>query len=121
MLFSYPQARAVALRVINRYGGDGQIVLKGVTGGYDDAGDVVADTADQTFFGTITPLIDYSNNELDGESIIMGDAWVLWQGVDNIAIDMQIELNFQTFRIVDVMNFSSINNVNVFVRLQLRK
>lgn len=122
MAVDYNKKRAMAQRIINRYGGPGQIILKGVTGGTSVGGDTIPDTPDTLIDGIITPLIQYKTHEIDGTSILNGDSWVLWQTTSSteIEIDMQITLNSKTFMVKSVQPFSSIDDINVFIKIQLR-
>lgn len=121
MTFDYAQARALALRVITKYGGPGSVVRKGISGGFDDNGVVAADTPDFTIDGTITPLIQYKTNEIDNSSILQGDAWVFFDSTTEPEVGMHVTLNSRTFRIVKVFPLSSVDDVNIFRKLQLRK
>lgn len=121
MTYDFNQARATAKRVISKFGNPGQVVLKGAKGGFDANGDVTADVADQSFDGIITPLVQFKLNEIDGKSIISGDSWVLWQGDDALAVDMQITINSTTFRIKGMQDLSSTDGINIYIKLQLRK
>ncbi|GAG97019.1 unnamed protein product [marine sediment metagenome] len=121
MTYNYTTARATARRSILKYGSTGEVVQKGQTGGYDDNGGVVADTADVTITGVITPLVLFADEETNGTSIIKGDSWVYWQSDTAVAVDMQVTLNSETFKIKAVTAVQSIANVIIYERLQLRK
>lgn len=123
MSFDYEDARETAKEIINDYGSASSIVKKGTTGGFDSGGNVQADSADIVINGIITPLISYKTNEIDDDSIITGDAWAFFytESVVAIAIDMQTTINGKTFSIKGIKSLSSIEDVNVYTKLQLRK
>ena len=121
MTYNYTTARATARRSILKYGSTGSVIQKGQSGGYDDEGDAIADTADVTITGIATSLVLFDNKEIDGESILTGDSWVYWQSDTAIAAGMQITLNSITFKIMAVTAVQSIANVIIYERLQLRK
>ena len=123
MSFDYNEYRETAAGMITDYGGAGQIVKKGTTGGKNVSGDVTADTPDLTIDGIVTPLVKYKTSEIDGDSILNGDSWVYWQtdSATEIEVNMQITLNSVTFSIKDINPFSSIDDINLYYKLQLRK
>ncbi len=124
MAFDFASARLTAVAIIANFGGDASIVSKGSSGGFSQDGSILADTADTEILGKTSPLMSYENNEVDGKSIIMGDSFIYFQSITNaekIEIDMQITLNNKTFKIKNVEDLSSIANVNVYYKLQLRK
>lgn len=124
MAFDFAQARITAAGIINNFGGSSSITSKGVSSGYGQDGNVLAGTPDSTISGSISPLMSYKNNEIDGQSIVAGDSFVYFQSDTNsekITVDMQVTLNSKTFRIKNVEDLSSITDINVFYKLQLRK
>lgn len=121
MAYNYVAARKTMLRVITKYGQPGFVILKGTKAGPDDAGDTVPATPDTLINGKITPLVQYKTNEIDGVSILQGDAWVYFHSDTVIDIDMQTTVNGKTFRIVGTFPLSSVDDINIFQRLQLRK
>ncbi len=122
MAVNYDRARATAQRVINRFGGPGQIISKGKSGGKSAFGDSQADTPDTIINGIITPLVQFKTSEVDGTSVLTGDSWVIWQTDDTtqIKVDMQITINSTEFSIKKVSPLSSIAGINILVRLNLR-
>ena len=121
MSYNFPAARAQAKRIITKFGKPGEVILKGVSGGFDDNGDVTPDTPDTIIKGTITPLIQFKTKEIDGESILKGDSWVYFDSDTEPQINMQITLNGKTLRIIQTFPLSSVDDVNIFRKLQLRK
>ena len=121
MAFNYSKVRDTAKRIITNFGGAGQVIKKGIpSGGFDDNGDSIAATADVTISGIITPLLRFKKSEIDGSAIQTDDTFVFFHSDTAPEIDMQITLNSKTFRIIDIVTLSSVDDINVFRRLQLR-
>lgn len=123
MSFDYEDARETAKELIEEYGNDSVLVKKGTTGGFDSGGNVAPDVPDVDIIGIITPLISYKNAEIDGETIIKGDAWAFFytESAIPIEIDMQVTINGKTFSIKGIGSLSSVDDINIYTRLQLRK
>lgn len=121
MPFDYQKARETALKIIAKYGAPGSVVKKGTTGGFDSKGDSKADVPDSTIYGTVTPLVQYKTSEIDGSKIQVGDAWVFFHSNTPPAIEMQTTINGKTFRIIDIVKLSSVDDINIYQKLQLRK
>ena len=122
MAYDYAAARKLALKVITKFGAPGSVVKKGVSGGgFDNNGDPIPDSPDVTILGTVTPLVRFKTSEIDGETILKGDSWVFFHSEVEPEVDMQTTINFETFRIVAIGDLSSVGDVNIFRRLQLRK
>lgn len=122
MTYNYPASRKQAARIILKFGAPGSVVKKGNPGGGSDVnGDPIAASPDEMFFGTVTPLVRFKTSEIDGTTILKGDSWVFFNSETSPEIDMQITLNFETFRIVDLEKLTSVDDINVFRRLTLRK
>ena len=119
--FDYTQARADALELIEFFGGKGQVILKGSAGGYDAKGNLTPDTDDIIYEGYITPLIGYKTAEIDGTAIQRGDNYVLFHSDDKPLISMTVTLGGEAFRIINVTTLSSITDITVITKLQLRK
>lgn len=122
MAYDYAAARKLALKVITKFGAPGSVVKKGVSGGgFDNSGDPIPDSPDVTILGTVTPLVRFKTKEINETTIKSGDSYVLFASDVAPEIDMQITINFDTFRIVDLIDLSSVDDENIFRRLQLRK
>lgn len=120
MSFNYDKARDRTLKQITKYGASGQVILKGSSGGFDNSGNATPDTPDTIINGIITPLVQYKTAEIDDKSIQVEDAWVYFHSDSEPLIDMQTTLNSKTFRIIDVIKLSSVDDINIFTKLQLR-
>ena len=123
MSFDYAKARATAKKIISKFGQTSSLVKKGTTGGFDEGGNAEADSPDITIDGIITPLVSYKDNEVDGESIIIGDAWAFFytESTVEIKVDMQATVNGKTFSVKGIKRLSSVDDINIYTRLQLRK
>lgn len=122
MAYDYAAARKMALRVITKFGESGSVVKKGVSGGgFDNNGDPIPDSPDVVILGTVTPLVRFKTREINETTTKTGDSYVFFASDVAPEIDMQITINFDTFRIVDITDLSSIDDVNIFRKLQLRK
>lgn len=121
MTFDYDAAKEIAKQTIEKYGGAGQVIKKGTTGGYDSGGNVTPDVPDTIIDGLITPLVLYTVKEIDGKTIVSGDSWVYFQSETSPDINMQVTLNGVTLRIVAIPTVASISCVVLYYKLQLRK
>lgn len=122
MAYDYAAARKLALKVITKYGAPGSVVKKGVSGGgFDNNGDPIPDSPDVTILGTVTPLVRFKTDEINGTTILEGDSWVFFHSETSPEIDMQITLNFETFRVAGLGKLTSVDDINIFRRLILRK
>lgn len=120
MAFDYASARLTAQSLINNFGGAGQAIKKGTTGGYDSGGDPLPDEPDVIIDGLVTPLLQYKTMEIDGTKIKHGDSYVFFHSEIEPEINMQITIDGKTLRIIDSYKLGSIDGVNVFRKFQLR-
>lgn len=119
-LFDYNEARETALELIEFFGQPGTVVKKGTTGGQDAWGDPKPDEPDVTINGIITPLLQYKTKEIDDTNIKRGDSFVFFHSDTSPEINMQTTINGKTFRIVDTIVLNSVDDINIFRKLQLR-
>lgn len=118
--FNYEKARWKATAIISKFGDVGTFVVKGNTGGFDDEGNVIDDTADSYINGIVTPLLQYKTNEIDGTTIKIGDSYVFFDGAE-VPINAVITLNGDTLRAVSNKELTSVGGVNVYRKIQLRR
>lgn len=122
MAYDYAAARKLALKVITKFGAPGSVVKKGVSGGgFDNNGDPIPDSPDVVILGTTSILVDFKTNEIDGQTILQGDSYILFHSEVEPEVDMQTTIDFETFRIVGVKKLTSVDGINISRRLQLRK
>ena len=99
--FDYSKARAVAAKLIDKFGASSSFVIAGTgAGGYDDLGNVMPAQPDTIISGTITPLLSYKQSEIDGETILMGDGYVFFHSDTAPAIGATTALNSLIYRAV---------------------
>ena len=121
MAFDYNDARETALEIISEFGKAGVVTKKGTTGGTDAFGNVTPDVPDINISGIITPLLQYKSAEIDGESIKRGDSYVLFHSDVAPEIGYQTNVNGVVMRVVDTYTLDSVDDINVFRKLQLRR
>ena len=119
--FDYVNAHAVAERLITKFGQPANVIKKGNAGGYDTSGNVIAAQPDVTISGKVSPKVDFKLSETDGENVIMGDAYCYFDSVTPPEIGMMITLNSEEFRIINLKILDSVDNINVYRRMQLRR
>jgi hypothetical protein len=122
MTYNYTKAKKIARRQISKYGSSAIVIQIGSTGGYDSSGNVTADVPDVLIAGTSTPIVMYKKHEIDEASIQAGDGWVYFfsDQVTQPAINMQITLSGETYRIIKIHSLTSVDDVNIYIKLQLR-
>lgn len=112
----------MAVRTINYYGQPANLVLEGNDSGFDEnTGAVIPAQPDVTITGVATPLVDYKAKEIDGEHIIKGDAYVLFESEIEPEIGMMITINSVKLRVKGVKRLTSVDDIKVYRKLQLRK
>lgn len=117
--FDYPESRQEADDIISFFGGKGSFVR--VTGGaIDQATGEQAPGSTTLINGTITPILRYMNNEINGESVLRTDGYVYFSGGE-VAINDTAVLNGETFRAVDVVKLTSVGGALVYQKVQLRR
>lgn len=119
--FDYAKARATAEALITKFGEPTTLIIKGQAGGFDEFGDVVPDTPDTEITGIATPLLRYKRDEIDNSSILEDDAYIFFHSDDEPLIGMQHTQNGVTYRIISIVDITSVDGTNVYRKLQLRK
>ena len=120
--FDYVKARGVAEKLINKFGDDGSFILAGNgSGGYDDFGNVIPPEPDAVFSGTITPLLSYKQMEVDGSRILATDTYVYFHSDNEPPIDSKTTINGDEYRLINIKKLGSVDGVNVYRKMQLRK
>ena len=119
--FDYANARSVAVKLITKFGQAGQVIKEGNESGWDSSGNVIAAQPDVTIDGIVTPLLQYKQFEIDGEHVLATDSYVFFDSSTAPEIGMMITINAQQFRVVNVTIMTSVDGINVYRKLQLRK
>ena len=123
MTFDYAAANLKVKALIEKFGASASFVKDGAGGGgYDDFGNVIPAEPDTTYTGTVTPILQYKKDEIDGTTIKMGDGYVFFYPSGSLPpIDSKITINSTVWRLVDIMRLDSVGGVNVFFKCQLRR
>ena len=124
MSFDYDEARETALELITEFGGDGSFVKVGDSGGYDEYGDPIAATPDVVITGTVTPLLPFKIGEIadSNGTIVMTDKHCFFHSDIAPEIGYTHTQNGVEWRVVSILKeITSVDGVNVFRRLQLRR
>ena len=121
MAHDYLGDRQLAEELITEYGAASTVIKKGIAAGEPDAwGDISPAEPDIVINGIITPWLDAKTREIDGKNILRGDGFVYFHSDTAPEINMQTTINGKTFRIVDTKVLDSVDDINVYRRLQLR-
>lgn len=121
MQFDFNKASATANKIIAKYGTAGTVTREGSTGGFDAGGNPKPDQPDVNISGTITPIIKYKNQEVDGTEIIKGDGWCLFDSEDEPETGMTTTVNGVLWRVVNVETLESPTGIVIRRLLHLRK
>jgi hypothetical protein len=119
--FDYVNAHAVAVKLITKFGQPADIIKKGNAGGYDTSGNVIAPQPDVTISGIVTPLLQYKQSEIDGENVQSGDSYVFFESATLPEIGYMITVNAIEFRVIDLTNLTSVDNIKIYLKIQLRR
>lgn len=117
--FDYEQARRDADTLINDFGDAGSFT-RVTQGAINPATGEVGPSQTTLINGTITPILRYMNNEINGESVLRADGYVYFSGGE-IAINDATVLNGETLRAVDVTKLKSVSGTLVYQKVQLRR
>lgn len=119
MAFDYAAAAITASELIHKFGGAGTFTIAGSDGGYDNDGNPIAGQPDVTISGTVTPLLQYKRQEIDGTNIQMGDSYVFFDG-SPVPDGATITINGNELIAVSATTLTSVDGVLVFQKIQLR-
>lgn len=118
----FNSARALAERLISKSGEPASFVKSGSTGGYDEYGDPLPDQPDIVIDGIVTPLFSFKTNEVDNENILASDSYVFFHSETAPEVGFEHTQNGKTYRMVSMMKeMTSVDGINVFRRIQLRR
>lgn len=122
MSFDYAQARKNAQEIIGEFGAAGTFIISDASeGGYDDLGNPVPPQPAVTIEGIVTPLLRYKQHEIDGERILAIDNYVFFHSETVPQIDNKITINGNTYIAKSIVRLDSVDNINIYVKVQLRK
>ena len=118
--FDYDNSRLTAEKLITKFGQPNTVKIKGNDGGFDEFGDPIPPVPDTFINGITTPLLQYKSAEIDGETIQYDDSYIFFHSDIAPEIGNHTEINGKIFRVVDLMTLTSVDNINVYRKLQLR-
>ena len=119
--FDYTEAHAVAVELITFFGEAGTLIKKGNDSGVDGYGNVTAATQDVTITGLVTPLLEYERFEVDETNVLSTDSYVFFDSTTEPEIDMIITINSDEYRVINFEALTSVDDINVYRQLQLRR
>ena len=117
--FDYIKAQATAKKLVEKFGESGAFI-RTVQGAIDPATGEQGASTESTINGTVTPVLRFSNDEVNGESVQRDDGFVFFDG-DELAINDKTTINGETWRCVDVSKIKSVSGVLVYQKVQLRR
>ena len=121
-MFDYSEARATAEALIGEFGESASLIRKGNDAGFDvNTGDPIPAVPDYQIDGVVTPLLSYKSTEVDGELIQTGDSYCFFHSTEAPVIGMSLTINGHDWRVVSIVDLTSVEGVNVFRKLQLRR
>lgn len=121
-MFDYSEARATAEALIGEFGESATLVKPGTDAGYDpNTGDPIPSIPGSYVNGLVTPLLSYKSTEVDGELIQTGDSYCFFHSTEAPVIGMILTVNGHDWRVVSIVDLTSVDGVNVFRKLQLRR
>ena len=121
-MFDYGEARETAEALIGEFGESATLAKPGTDAGYDpNTGDPIPSTPGSYVDGLVTPLLSYKSTEVDGELIQAGDSYCFFHSDEAPEIGMILTVNWLDWRVVSIVDLTSVDGVNVFRKLQLRR
>ena len=121
-MFDYGEARETAEALIGEFGESATLAKPGTDAGYDpNTGDPIPSIPGSYVNGLVTPLLSYKSTEIDGELIQAGDSYCFFHSTEAPAIGMILTVNGLDWRVVSIVDLTSVDGVNVFRKLQLRR
>ena len=120
--FDYDKARQVAKGLIDKFGQANSFTKEGGgAGGFDRSGNPIPPEPDTIVSGTVTPLLSYKQQEIDGEQIKSTDSYVFFHSDVEPPIGSKSTVNGNEYRVVNVKKLDSVDDINVYRKLQLRR
>lgn len=125
--FDYDKARLTAEKLIDKFGAGGSFIKHNNDGGYDGDGNAIPAEPDITVNGTVTPLLEYDTqtmkgaSEAQGTTIQSGDKYCFFHSDTAPEIGSVITINGETWRLVSIVDLTSVGGVNLYRKMQLRR
>lgn len=117
----YDNGRALAEKLITKFGAPATVYTPAVEGGTDGLGRPLPSTPRFDIDGIATGTLNYNQDEIDGTVIQAGDCYVLFHTDGEPEIGMQHDANGNTYRIMNVYKLESRDDVVTLIKLQLRR
>lgn len=117
--FDYVKAQATAKKLVEKFGESGSFT-RTIQGAIDPATGEQGASTEIKINGAVTPVLRFSNDEVNGESVQRDDGFVFFDG-DELAINDKTTINGETWRCVDVSKIKSVSGVLVYQKVQLRR
>ena len=127
MAFDYDLAYADAQEILDEFGGTVTLTKAGITGGYNDDGDLIPDTLPANVTGLMSPLLSYKANamageiEASGEKLIKGDKFAFFDAQGGAEVGMTAVVNGDTWRVQSLVELISLDGVKVLNKIHFRK
>ena len=118
--FDYASKRLTAEKLINKFGENSTLSIEGNDGGFDAFGNPIASAPGSTIDCIITPILNYKESEIDGETIQRKDGYTYIYSDDAPQIQMTTTINGVKYAVIDVKELTSVTGVNLYYVLQLR-
>lgn len=118
---TYSKFRALALRLISKYGAEATVFTPAKTGGKDALGRPIADVPRADIDGFATSTLNYKDSEIDGSIIKATDCYVFFHSETKPKIGMFHECNGVTYAVINTMFIESRDGIVSLCQLQLRR
>lgn len=127
-MFDYGEARATAEAIIGEFGEAATLTKPWIEAGYDPiTGAPVPAVPSFDVEGLVTPLLEYDTQtrsgatETGGGTILSGDKFCFFHSTAAPEIGMVLTVNGKDWRVVSIVDLTSVGGVNVFRKLQMRR
>lgn len=121
----YDKYRALAEKIISKYGEPLQITKEGEAADKDKYGRATTGTEDIVIDGICSPLLDYDASMMgayneESSLIQAGDKFAYYHSDTNPEIGMTLTVNGVKYLIKSIVWLSSLSGVRVYTKIQLR-
>lgn len=117
----YDKQRALAERLIKKFGANATVYRPEVPSGTDGLGRPTGGSPRVDIDGIATPVLSYKNDEIDGELIKATDGYIFFHSDTLPEIGMFHDASGSTYRIQDLMIIQSRDGIVCLVKAQVRK
>lgn len=121
--FDYDKARSTAEKLIDKFGGAGTVYSLG-EGGEDMFGNPISSPG-FSIDGLASPLLPYGTSTqmtvYERDNVIAGDMFFFFHSDELVEFGMLFDANGYSWRVQSIKRLSSLDDVNVFQKVMLRK